>query len=87
VTAAEAGPDAPQVLEQEPAPKPANDAPPQTPNRSLDHNQPTLADSLIPPQAMNRVPLATGGFDAALVRASSLGLPFSTPKGLRACRR
>jgi hypothetical protein len=89
VAAAEFQPDAAQVLEPEPAPnpalKPATDAPPQHPDgnfdRSLDRNQPSLSDSLIPP-ALNRVPLSTDrGFHALLDPTSSPRQPFSLKRG------
>jgi hypothetical protein len=78
--AAEAESAAPQVPEPEsapsPAPKPATDAPPSP----SDRNQPSLADSLIPP-ALNRIPLSTdSGFHALLDPTSSLRQSFSIKK-------
>jgi hypothetical protein len=78
VAAAEAQPAAPQVTDPEPAPNPAPVAPLPPPNRNSDHNQPSLADSLIP-QGLNWVPQATGGaFDALL---DTTRQPFSIKKG------
>ncbi len=52
------------------------------PERSLDPNQPSLANPFIIPQPLNRVPAATGlVFDAVLDTAGSPGLPFSPGKG------
>jgi hypothetical protein len=89
VDAAEAQPPAPQVPDPEHAPnpvlKPATDAPPPPPHRNydrnLDHDQPSLADSLIPP-ALNRVPLAEdSGFNALLDTTTSPRQPFSVRRG------
>jgi hypothetical protein len=81
VTAAEVQPAVPHVPDLEPAPNPATDAPPPPPEPNFDPNQPTLADSLIPP-ALNRVPLSTdSGFHALLDPTSSPRQPFSLKKG------
>jgi hypothetical protein len=86
VAAEEAQPAAPQVPDPEPAanpaPTPAPDAPPGLKlDRDSDHNQPSLADPVIP-QPMNRVPLAEdSGFHALLDTISSPRQPFSIKKG------
>ncbi len=81
VAAAEAQPAAPQTPDLEPAPNPATDAPSPPRERNFDRNQPSLADSLIPP-ALNRAPLSTdSGFHALLDPTSSLRQPFSVKKG------
>jgi hypothetical protein len=85
VAAAEAQPDAPQVPDLEPAPnpalKPATDTPPPPPDRNLDRNQPSVADTLIL-QGLNWVPLATdGGFHALVDTTSSPRRPLSLKKG------
>jgi hypothetical protein len=86
VVATEAQPAAPRVPDPEPAPNPAlkpeaDAVPERNYDRNFDHNQPNLADPLIP-QAMNRVPLAEDrGFHALLDPTSSLRQPFSLKKG------
>jgi hypothetical protein len=86
--AAEAQPAAPQgpdpELTPEPAPKPVND----TLSPSLDRNEPSLANPLINPGKLNRVPAATDCvFDAVLDKGSSLRLPFSSVKRFSGRRR
>jgi hypothetical protein len=78
VAAAEAQPGAPQAPDPEPAPNPAPGAPLPPPNRNSDHNQPSLADSLIP-QGLNWVPQATGSAFDALLDATRQ--PFSIKRG------
>ena len=57
-------------------------------DRNIERNHPSLADPLIIPEGLNRVPAAaSGGFDAALHTTSSLRLPFSPKKGPFARRR
>jgi len=86
VAAAEAQPAAPQVPDPEPAPnpvlKPATDAPThRNDDRNFDHDQPSLADPLIP-QRLNRVPLAEdSGFNALLDTTTSTRQPFSVRRG------
>ncbi len=76
VAAAEAQPDVPP--DPGPAPNPAADSPS---DRNFERNQPSIADSLIPP-ALNRVPLAEdSGFHALLDNTSSPRQPFSLRKG------
>jgi hypothetical protein len=95
VAASESQPAAPQVPDPEPAPnpapKPVNAASPPPPERNFDlnfdRNQTSLADPLIP-QALNRVPQATGsGFDAVLNTTSSPRQPFSVKRSPFARRR
>jgi hypothetical protein len=75
----------------QPAATPAAGAPP-TPlhrndDRNFDHDQPSLADPLIP-QRLNRVPLAEdSGFNALLETTSSPRHPFSIKKGSFTRRR
>ena len=81
----ETQPAAPQVPDPEPALNPAlkpADAPPhRNDHRNFDHNQPSLAEPVIP-QPMNRVPLAEdSGFHALLDTISSPRQPFSIKKG------
>jgi hypothetical protein len=88
VDAAEAQPDTPHVPEPEPipesAPKPAND----TSSPNLDRNQPSLANPLINPEKLNRVPGATGyAFDAVPDKGSSLRLGFSPDRRFSGRRR
>jgi hypothetical protein len=80
IAATEAQP-APKVPEPEPAPesapKPAND----TSSPNLDRNEPSPANSFINPEALNRVPDATGmTYDAVLDRANPIRLSFSSNK-------
>jgi hypothetical protein len=78
--AAEAQPAAPQVPDLEPAPNPT-DAPPTPLNQNVEHNQPSLAEPLIP-QALNRIPLSTdSGFHALLDPTNSPRQPFSIKRG------
>jgi hypothetical protein len=91
VAAAEAQPAAPQVPDPEPAlnpaPRPATAVPPPPPDRNYAHNQPSLADPVVP-QALSRVPLATdSGLDVFLDTTSSTRQPFSINKGPFARRR
>jgi hypothetical protein len=58
----------------------AQSAVPPPPDRDRDHHQPSLPGPLIP-QTLNRVPLATNGFDARLGATSSPSQPFSTKNG------
>jgi hypothetical protein len=87
--AEEAQPAAPQATDLEHAPdqvlKPAAGAPPTPPHRNddrnFDHDQPSLADPLIP-HRLNRVPLAEdSGFNTLLETTSSPRHPFSIRKG------
>jgi hypothetical protein len=79
--------EAPPVPDPEPAPNPDTDVPPLPVESNFDRNQPSLADALIP-QALSRVPLATGnGFLDLLGANSSPRLPFSIKKGLFGRRR
>jgi hypothetical protein len=79
---------APQVPDPEPtaepAPKSANDS--SSPNR--DRNQTSLLNPFIKPEALNRVPAATGiTFDAVLDRANPIRLSFSPNKHFSGRRR
>jgi hypothetical protein len=74
VAATKTQPAAPQVPDLEPAPKTANDL--SSPN--LDRNQSSPLNPFIKPEALNRVPAATGlVFDAVLDRANPIRLSFS----------
>jgi hypothetical protein len=67
-------PAAPQVPDPEPAPKSANGSP--FPN--LDRNRTSPLNPFIKPEALNRVPEATGfAFEAILDRANPIRLSFS----------
>ena len=87
VPATKTQPAAPQVLHPEPDPEPtAEPAPKSTNGSSFPNLDPTPTGPLNPfikPQALNRVPAATGSiFDVALDTISSLRLPFSAQIGL-----
>jgi hypothetical protein len=82
VAATKTEPAAPQVP-NEPAPKTANDS--SFPN--LDRNQTSPLNPFIKPEALNRVPAATGlTFDAVLDRANPIRVSFS-PNGRFSGRR
>ena len=74
VAATKTQPAAPQVPDLEPAPKTANDSSSSNPDR----NQTSPLNPFIKPEALNRVPAATGlVFDAVLDRANPIRLSFS----------
>jgi hypothetical protein len=76
-------PAAPQVPDPEPAPKTANDSSP----FNLDRDQTSPLNPFIKPEALNRVPAATGlTVDALLDRANPVRLSFS-PNGRFSGRR
>ncbi len=88
VAATKTPPDAPQVPEPEPTPepppKPAND----TSFPNLDRNQPSIANPLINPEKLSRVPAATDYvFDAVLDKAISLRRSFSPDRRFTGRRR
>jgi hypothetical protein len=81
VAATKTQPAAPQVPDPEPtaepAPKTANDSS----SSNLDRNQTSLLNPFIKPEALNRIPAATGfALDAVLDRANPIRLSFS-PNG------
>jgi hypothetical protein len=85
VAATKTEPAAPQVPHPEHAPEPTAEPAPKTANGSsfpnLDRNQPTPLNPFIKPEALNRVPAATGlTFDALLDLANPIRLSFS-PNG------
>jgi hypothetical protein len=84
VAATGAQPAAPQVPDLEPAPKSANDS--SSPN--LDQNQTSPLNPFIKPEALNRVPAATGmTYDAVLDRANPIRLSFSPNRRFSGQRR
>jgi hypothetical protein len=91
VAAKEAPPAAPQVPDLEPtpgsAPKPANhrSSPDLDPN--LGWPQPSITNPFVNPVILNRVPAATGIFDAVLDKGSFLRPSFSPPKHFSGRRR
>ena len=87
VAATKTQPAAPQVPHPEPtaepAPKTANDSS----SSNLDRNQTSLLNPFIKPEALNRVPAATGfALDAVLDRVNPIRLSFS-PNGRFSGRR
>ena len=91
VAATKTQPAAPQVPHPEPAPEPKAEPAPKTANDSsssnLDRNQTSPLNPFIKPEALNRVPAATGfAFDAVLDRANPIRLSFS-PNGRFSGRR
>jgi hypothetical protein len=84
VAATEAQPAAPQVPDLKPAPQSANDS--SSPN--LDRNQTSPLNPFIKPEALNRVPAATGfAFDAVLDTANPIRLSFSPNRRFSGRRR
>jgi hypothetical protein len=70
------------------APPSENQVPEPQPTPPLERNHPSLANPLIIPEGIMRVPAATDRvFDAVLDTTSSLRLPFSTKKGPLVHRR
>jgi hypothetical protein len=87
-----AQPAAPQVPHPEPAPKPTAEPAPKSANGSsfpnLDRNQTSPLNPFIKPEALNRVPAATGlTFDAVLDRANPIRLSFSPNRRFSGQRR
>ena len=85
VAATKTVPAAPQVPHPEHAPEPTAEPAPKTANDSsssnLDRNQTSPLNPFIKPEALNRLPAATGfAFDAVLDRANPIRLSFS-PNG------
>ena len=91
VVATKTQPAAPQVPHPEPAPESTAEPAPKTANDSsssnLDRNQTSLLNPFIKPEALNRVPAATGfALDAVLDRVNPIRLSFS-PNGRFSGRR
>ena len=91
VVATKTQPVAPQVPHPEPPPEPTAEPAPKTANDSsssnLDRNQTSPLNPFIKPEALNRVPAATGfAFDAVLDTANPIRLSFS-PNGRFSGRR
>ncbi len=91
VAATKTQPAAPQVPHPEPPPEPTAEPAPKTANDSsssnLDRNQTSPLNPFIKPEALNRVPAATGfAFDAVLDRANPIRLSFP-PNGRSSGRR
>jgi hypothetical protein len=88
VAAAETQPAAPHVPEPEPTPEPAPKLPNDTSSPNLDRNQPSIANPLINPEKLSRVPGATDYvFDAVLDKANSLRRSFSPARRFSGRRR
>ena len=92
VAATKTQPAAPQVPQPEPAPEPTAEPAPKTANDSsssnLDRNQTSLLNPFIKPEALNRVPAATGfALDAVLDRVNPIRLSFSPNKRFSGRRR
>ena len=84
VAATKTQPAAPQVPDLEPAPKTANDL--SSPN--LDRNQSSPLNPFIKPEALNRVPAATGfALDAVLDRANPIRLSWAPNRRFSGPRR
>jgi hypothetical protein len=83
LAAAEAQPGSAQVPDPEPTPNPAPGARPE-PNldRNLDRNQPSVANPVINPEKLHRLPDATDSVFAGLLdTTNSPRLPFSIKRG------
>jgi hypothetical protein len=85
-------PAAPQGPHPEHAPEPTTEPAPKTANGSsfpnLDRNQTSPLNPFIKPEALNRVPAATGfAFDAVLDRANPIRLSFSPNRRFSGRRR
>jgi hypothetical protein len=84
IAATKTQPAAPQVPDLEPAPKSANGS--SSPN--LDQNQTSPLNPFIKPEALNRVPAATGmTYDAVLDRANPIRLSVSPNRRFSGRRR
>jgi hypothetical protein len=87
IAATKTQPAAPQVPDPEPIPEPAPKSANDSSSSNPDRNQTSPLNPFIKPEALNRVPAATGlTFDAVLDRANPIRLSFS-PNGRFSGRR